>query len=627
MSLFPANRHTKNGRSTVQLEPSKFYFGPDTGERTIPVPERRPDEEAAAANQASTPKSFAGARKHARESGPSGAPDHAPAPKRSRKSAAANGLERNVGDQPSQPSPQPPALQNGDNDNNIIPESERMNGIVQLPVANGLHSRAQSPMPVEADAEADAEMGSAGPTDMDQGMEVDTGIGAAEVQDQEQMMEQPAPAPIIYTLTNGHSVGVETMPAAKVADLRHASRILGVADGEHVTQTMWRPHDSSILAASGESVCGMWRLSNDNFGSDAKQPIYRKLIDPSDGSVVSAAAWEPRGSMLAIATYSSQDSQGQLRIFDAQNNGFLDALPGSQKAVTSLQWQSIGSKLVGFACDVQESTLLLWDLSAPEEALGPMSTGINDLINDAHWASHGSSSIICAAGNSGVYQYRALNDLAFERKWISNADNGEPWTFVRCSWPTEDSVIVIAAAAQTASLWIPSKDVYKANAHQDAITALELRPNQMSHAAESSAHEFATSSMDSTIKVWRFDIASNQLETLRQIYMGPSCPVMALAYSRDGVYVAGGSYDQLKIWKVDSSANAPPVAQWSGEDSEWRGTSLKLHDQVMNGSDSGIAQEIENFQSLSWDTNGMKLAFGLGSQVCIVPFWRYILIS
>ena len=67
------------------------------------------------------------------------------------------------------------------------------------------------------------------------------GVGACGPHDQERIIEAPAP---IYTLSNGHSVGVQITPA-KVAELKPETKILGVADNHHVTRAMWRPFDPS----------------------------------------------------------------------------------------------------------------------------------------------------------------------------------------------------------------------------------------------------------------------------------------------------------------------------------------------------------------------------------------------
>lgn len=618
MILF-AKRGSQNGCSSKQLEPELFYFGPDSGRRTVSAPNRKADDETRTGSHTPLPlEPSGGLRKHAREGGLSiNASDQIgqPAPKRSRKSAAANGLERN-GDQPNQYAAQTGMPTQNENAMDI----DRANGFSyhqheHVPFT----TRAKSSTPANGGLEADTDIGEDA-THLDQDMDVDrgaitgagAGVGACGPQDQERIIEAPAP---IYTLTNGHSVGVQMTPV-KVADLKPETKILGVADDHHVTHAMWRPFDPSILAASGEQFCGLWKVSSQDFKSDSQRPPYLSLVDDSDTSFVSAAAWEPGGTLLAIATYNRLDFTGQLRVYNAQNNSLVDALPTAQKVVTSLRWQSVGLRLVGFASEPQHSSLVLWDLSLPPASWGPSSITVPMQIHDVDWACHGNSSVVCASGDGTVCQYKAQPDLTFERKWLSNSVDEDKWTFIRCSWCSEDTAVVVTAAAETASIWVPSADVLVKQVHQAFITGLELRPNQVVHPGQASAHEFATSSMDNTIKVWRFDSINNKVESLFKVHMGLSSPVMTLSYSPDGFYVAGASYDQIKIWKAESGVQ--PIAHWDGQGSNWHGTTLKLRDQDANGdvrSTSDGQPEFDADHSVSWDADSKKLAFGLGNQV------------
>ena len=101
-----------------------------------------------------------------------------------------------------------------------------------------------------------------------------------------------------------------------------------------------------------------------------------------------------------------------------------------------------------------------------------------------------------------------------------------------------------------------------------------------------------------------------------KLSMGQTSPVLALSYSSDGFYMAGASYDQVKIWNAER--RGPPVAQWDGQGTAWHGASLKLHDVAGNReveSDDGNRQDPDPDHSLSWDADSKKLALGLGNQV------------
>ena len=600
---------------------SLFYFGLDSGQ-PAPIQSREADDESGASHQDRSPRGKAPAgfaRKHAREGGPNGASDHAnqPAPKRSRKNTAANGIERD-GEQHAQPIRQSTA--ETAIDENDAMDVSHMNGNLQHnSSAAGANMNKvplilpapKSPVTADADLEADAEV------EMGQLQEHNRGVGAgtvsrgaSEPRDQEQAEHIVNPT---FTLTNGQSVGVQITPA-KVADLKPETKVLEVADAQHVMQISWRPHDPTLLAASGEHFCGLWKVSNATLRSENKEPPYHSLVSSTDGTIVSAVAWEPAGSLLAVAVYN--DLSGQLHIYNGQDVVMLESLPAAQKMITSLRWQTIGSRLVGFAYDTQDSSLVLWDLSGPQECATPATTTVPEAIFDIDWAGQGNASIICAAGEGVVYQCRAVSGIEIERKWMSEPLNQDAWSFVRCSWWSDDSAVAIAACADSATLWIPTANVTRRHVHLSAITALEIRPGRRIQPERASIQEFATASLDNTMKLWQFDHQANSLISTWEYSMGRCSPVLALSYSHDGFYVASASYDTVQVWNAEKGSQ--PVAKWDGSPTNWQGTRLKHGGYAMNGdveSSDGQKQEEESDHSLSWDADSKKLAFGLGNQV------------
>ena len=300
--------------------------------------------------------------------------------------------------------------------------------------------------------------------------------------------------------------------------------------------------------------------------------------------------------------------------------------------ITSLRWQNVGNRLVGFAFGGQESSLVLWDLHQTYAAgSGMQSINVPEAIHDVDWASHGNVSMVCAAGRGVVYQCRAATDFAIEHKWASNSSDDETWDFVKCSWWSEESTIIIAAAADSASLWIPTRDITLGNVHSAPITSLHLRPTSIIHPNQHSIHDFATASLDGTIKLWRLNDQLHELTCLFKISIGGGLdfPVLASNFSPDGSHFAAASYDRMMIW--DANAGGSPIAKWdisAKSEIGWRGTELKEQrankssQQEPNGMAVDNEDDIETEagdpdHSLSWDASGKRLAFGLGTQVRI----------
>lgn len=592
-----------------------LFFGPESAR-----PGLQQDDDAAGENQtvtdqqAPSPTSSSG-RKHPREGGPNGAAEQAvqpPAPKRSRKSAA-NEHDRPVEQQP------PPNV-----DLMVIDEKVNIKVDHQHEHTNSASSGSVPPIPEAkspsaSDLDQDAEMDMGVRNGVAQGFEVGNGafsgagIGAFEPPGHERMNELAAAIP---TLDTGSSVAVQFLPA-KNADsdalLVPESMVLHVADEEHVTAASWRPTDPTILAASGHDFVGVWKIPNLPPRPGAVLPPFQNLVDKRDDAMVSAMAWEPGGTMLAIAVYDNRTA-GAIRIYDGQEAVLIESLPAAQRLITALRWQKIGSRLMGFAATPAESSLVLWDLSGSAPLPGAFSMTVPEQINDISWASHGNTSIVCAAGSGVVYQCRAVPDLVLEHKWSSASGDRANWSFVRCAWWSEEASIVVAASASPPSLWIPARNAYARDIHSSILTCLELRPGQMVHPDRDPYCEFATSSVDGTVKIWRYSDHSATIECLFKLCIADSPPVLGISYTPDGQAMAAASYDKVTLWNAEK--RGPPLAKWEGHENNWAGAHMKRQRRISQGetmSEDGGREDAEH--SLTWDAESRKLAFALGNQV------------
>lgn len=79
-------------------------------------------------------------------------------------------------------------------------------------------------------------------------------------------------------------------------------------------------------------------------------------------------------------------------------------------------------------------------------------------------------------------------------------------------------------------------------------------------------------------------------------------PVLAIAFTPDGAFVAGATRDNVKIWKVGEYQS--PRAEWSRKSHPGR-LSPKVNGNV----------ELEDQHCLSWDATGQRLAFGVNDLV------------
>jgi hypothetical protein len=458
----------------------------------------------------------------------------------------------------------------------------------------------------------------------DERMDVDEDSLIADQQHHEPQIE--AVPPPVHTLFTGESRGVQVTPA-KVTNLAQSSTILNLPPPtfgdvpRSLTRVAWHPSAGNALTAMGEDFCGIWDLTPGSLTSSPSR--FQELVDSTGQKLISAVAWEPHGDMIAIATYTNLS--GHIFVMDGQELCMVEDLTASQRAVTSLLWHAQGSSLFGLApydsdnvgtTKATGSSIIQWHHRNLPAEVELSTMRVPETLMDMDGAFHDENGIVCAAGQNTVYSFRISPELGVEQKWTSDATGNDQWTFVRCTLRWGTHPFLVAASAETGTLWIPAQNSLKRGAHEAHITGLELRPRLSSSLNPSWKPEFATSSMDGTIKVWRYDDNTNSITSVCKLIVGHGSPIMALSYSPDSVCLAGASYDTVRIWNAEYGHNH--MATWKDEQNLWNGSKLKDDDMMSTGGPSSVnsdAYQVTADHTLTWDGDSRKLAFGLGSQV------------
>lgn len=107
----------------------------------------------------------------------------------------------------------------------------------------------------------------------------------------------------------------------------------------------------------------------------------------------------------------------------------------------------------------------------------------------------------------------------------------------------------------------------------------------------------ASAGEDGAIFVWNARLPENKPKC--SMTMGD--PVMALAFTPDGAFIAGATADRILIWKVGD--HAIPRASWS----------RNPHPGWLSPRMNGDSDEDEH--NLSWDATGQRLAYSANSRV------------
>ncbi|KAJ5082882.1 hypothetical protein N7532_011925 [Penicillium argentinense] len=411
----------------------------------------------------------------------------------------------------------------------------------------------------------------------DESMEVDEESKASVDGDGDVSMgadDQP-PEP---TLATGSSVGVQITPA-KAADLAPDTAILHPDD--HVVTTRWRPRDSTLLVATGETSCSLWKLSL------SSAPVQNRFLNlKGSGAYVSEVAWDALGTKLAVATI--RDMKGAITI--------------------GLHWAEDSPQLVVVASDERTSELALWDDNRRPDVYPPPQM-IDSHVYDLAWCGR---SMVFACGNGAVYQCEVDQNIRLTKTYTS-PDAKSAWTFIRCAYTPSYSVAVAASSANSA-VWILTHDILIENAHQDAITAIDIRPAGP-QSQQSSTITIATYSVDGFVHVWHVDLESKQHKHLHRLRLGSSVPALAGSFSPDGYALSAVSRDQLFIWNAERGGD--PMATWTAPSAEHV---KEDPDHATNGH-NGHTDPFPD-RDISWDHDGKKLVCGFGNQVAIVNLQR-----
>ncbi|KAJ5637895.1 hypothetical protein N7490_007774 [Penicillium lividum] len=422
---------------------------------------------------------------------------------------------------------------------------------------------------MEVDAETESKSGSPVPDPVDGDGDVSMG---------------PDEVPQEPTLSTGDSVGVQIIPPAKAADLAPDTACLDFED--HVIAAFWRPGDPTMLVARGESFCSL-------------------------ESYVSAVAWDGIGAKLAVA--SVRDMKGAITMYNAEGN-VVDMLPDLPRMINGLHWAEHSPQLVIVASNEKDCELALWDGSQRPDQYQTMV--IKNQIYDLAWAGRDE---IFACGDGTVYQCSVDQNIHLNKEY--KFDRETAWSLIRSTETSHGPVVVVAGSERTtdpesmdseiATIWIPTHDIVIENAHTDAITAIDIRPQSPAQRRTSSITgrfpiTVASHSLDGTISVWNIDLEQKEFQRVHQFRLGSELPVLAGGFSPDGYALAAVGKDQLFIWNAERDGD--PIAVWTAPGSK----EVKEEADTTNGQNG---HHTPTECALSWDADGKKLAYGFGNKL------------
>jgi transducin (beta)-like 1 len=124
------------------------------------------------------------------------------------------------------------------------------------------------------------------------------------------------------------------------------------------------------------------------------------------------------------------------------------------------------------------------------------------------------------------------------------------------------------------------------------------QPLPAQQAAADDERLIATGGDDCAILLWN----ARKPESKAKSFLTMDSPIVRLAFTPDGAFIAGATSSQVLIWKVGN--NAMPRASWS----------RPAHPGWLSPRASSETEE-EDEHCLCWDASGQKLAYGSNSRV------------
>ena len=468
---------------------------------------------------------------------------------------------------------------------------------------NGFRRQASFPNSALRSPETDDKLPAAG----DLGLEVKMDI------DDESTAAPPVPAAAAATLTNNSRPQTKGTSRGNQSDLVLLldSTPMDLPSGRMVDRLACSPRDATVLATAGPSLCRIWNCTPAPDPGPTPFSCVEITGDNQDGVYVSAMEWSPDGTLLARAIRDKHavSKIGALSIVDHQGQEFQE-LCDPDAVVLNLRWSPSGTLLLAVTATgaASRGMVHVFNMAGEQQNLV-----VENRIIDAVWWNELHFTV---CGEGFVAKYSVVDGALQMMERYQDSDGLDLWMHV-----IFDPITTVQAVIddENGRLAIIDKDgrMTKQSAHDGTITAVEFQPLPNSSGHKMSARRIlATASVDCTVRLWNAQKPTKP----RIFYMSPKVPVLALAFSPDGTYVAAASSNHVQVWLANVEENL--VARWDGTTDKDHEMSNDVNGHTdMNGNgvdgDSGYGDDTEEPLSLlSWTADSSKLFFSAGNKVC-----------
>ncbi|EHK24425.1 uncharacterized protein TRIVIDRAFT_212206 [Trichoderma virens Gv29-8] len=366
-------------------------------------------------------------------------------------------------------------------------------------------------------------------------------------------------------------------------------------------QCEWNPKDPSILAAAGtDALARVWTVSRATATDHSQHhvsPHAHALLDPESPktTTVTALAWTSDGASIAVAS-DCGGARAAIHLWSAGGE-LVQALDVSEPPIVKLLWNPSNTALLAISPENKVDTLVtVHSIGSNKSLRYPLPGHSLDTGLDATWT--GDSEFLICGG--GIFECLSLGETAIQR--TRKFETKEDDHFAQVLFDPRSQLVATSSDKGVLDLWDESGQRRSISAHQGSITTMAWQPLLPDQSGPEDERLIATGGEDGAILIWN----ARKPESKPKCFFTMDLPVVRLAFTPDGAFIAGATPRSVLIWKVDS--HSVPRAIWRPSKDEL--------ENLKSNQDS----EEEDEHCLCWDKDGQKLAYGANSRLAIISF-------
>ncbi|KAK0386542.1 hypothetical protein NLU13_6377 [Sarocladium strictum] len=368
-------------------------------------------------------------------------------------------------------------------------------------------------------------------------------------------------------------------------------------------QCEWSPRDPSLLAAAGtDALARVWtvsRVTAPETSQDHVSPQFHAMLDRSTpkSTTVTALTWASDGERLAIATDAASQSVISVWGLDGtlEQEFEITDLP-----VIKLSWNPINTALLAISPDKTGAMVAVYDLARSAQHIYPLpGYDIASSPLDATWTSD--SDVLLCGGDVLVSLHCTDQGIAQSRKFETRPED----SFRQVLFDWRSKLAATSSDKGNLDLWDESGQRREISAHRGAITTMAWQPLPANQVINDDERLIATGGEDCAILIWNARMPESKPKWFRTM----DGPIVRLAFTPDGAFIAGATATKVLIWKVGNYTS--PRAIWTRP-----ATAGWMSPKTTSDTDE------EDEHCLCWDASGQKLAYGSSSKLAVINFSR-----